>query len=162
MKVTRNTSDQLILENKPWLIGSMLIFMFVVFVGAGLFAISAGQLLSGSVFALIGGGVSGLCFILLIRRTMVIFDRGTGTIDLRRKSMLGMTNVTHELKYLDRAIVETSRSTDSDGHTSVTHRCAIVLIDGPSAGTHPLTIVYSSGNGADQAANAINTWLSQG
>ncbi len=162
MKITRDTPDQLILENKPWVIGALMIFMFVVFTGAGLMAIASGEILFGALFALLGGGVSAGCFAAFVRRTMVIFDRPGGTINLRRKGVFGMTDVTHELRHLDRAVVQTSHSTDSDGHSSTTHRCAIILNGGMSAGTHPLTLVYSSGSGADRAADAINRWLRQG
>jgi hypothetical protein len=43
-------------------------------------------------FVVMGIVVPGILFAFMVRRTMVILDRSTGTIELRRKSVMGMKN----------------------------------------------------------------------
>jgi len=158
MQVIRQNPDQLILENRPWLIGSFLIVFIIAFVAGGLAAISVGEVIMGFAFVILGGGAGLLSFVLFVRRVQVTFDRPGSSIRFRRKSVFGSSDVTHDLKHLDRAVVESSYSGDS----GATHRCAIILSGGMSAGVHPLTMAYSSGPGAQRAADAINTWCANG
>jgi|TARA_R110002049_G_scaffold44333_3_gene129764 hypothetical protein len=153
MKITRDTPDQLIIENNPVLLAILLGLFALGFVGIGLFSLGddtslgLGFILGGMVF----GGVFLAAF---IRRSQVIFDRSTGRVEMRRKSVTGYRRRDWDLADLDRAIVERG---PSDG--SMTYRTALVFTGGMDAGTHPITIVYSSGGGADRAAKAINRWL---
>jgi len=158
MKITRDTPDQLIIENRPWLIGGFLIVFTLIFVAVGLAAITYGEGVMGYAFVFFGGGAGMLAFAVFVRRVQVIFDRAAGSIRFRRKSVFGSSDVTHDLKHLDRAVVESSYSGDS----GATHRCVIILSGGMSAGVHPLTMAYSSGPGAQRAADAINAWCANG
>jgi len=154
MKITRDTPEQLIIENNPIWLAVFLTLFSLIFIGIGLFMMRE-EFWFGLLFVGSGLIVGTLFSVIFIRRTQFIFDRPGNLVEMRRKSLLGFTNRTWELQYLDRAIVQSSRS--SEGTT--TYRAALVFDGGMDAGTHPITIVYSSGSGADRAANAVNHWL---
>ena len=63
----------------------------------------------------------------------------------------------HKLEHLQKSELQSSKSTNS----GMTYRIALVLDGGMDAGTHPVTPVYVSGNGAKRGVEAINTWLAQ-
>lgn len=153
MKVTRDTTDQLILENNPIVIAILISCFALIFVAAGLFLMSE-QFWFGLLFTISGVAIGIVFNMAFSRRTQLILDRPSNHIELRRKSMLGYKKQTWELNYLDRAIVQSSRTDNT-----TTYRAAMVFSDGMDAGTHPITIVYSSGGGAERASNAINNWL---
>ena len=153
MKVTDETPEQLILENNPIWLALFVSIFGLVFFAIGLANLSA-DLTLGLAFMAGGLGI-GIGFnMIFVRRTQLILDRPGNYVELRRRSWLGYSRMTWELRYLDRAIVETSHSGDSD-----THRAALVFDGGMDAGTHPVTLVYSSGRGAERAQDAINGWL---
>jgi len=153
MKVTRDTPDQLIIENNPVWLAILISIPLFVFLVVGIFTIKT-DLSTGLVFV-VGSLIMGVVFNLaFIRRTQLILDRSRNLVELRRRSMLGYKKRTWELGYLDRVVIQSSNSGDS-----TTYRAAMVFSDGMDAGTHPITLVYSSGSGADRAAGAINRWL---
>jgi len=153
MKVTLNSPNKLIIDNRPVWPG--LLAMTFIMVGVGVawnMTIDQGDiagLLIGIPFVAMGG----LAFWAFVRRTQIIFCRDEGTIDIRRKSLTSQTRVVHALADFDRAEVETSRSSDTS-----THRAVLILSQGMSAGRHPVTQAYYSGGGADRIARAINDW----
>lgn len=153
MKVTRETPDQLIIENNPiWLAVFISVFA-LVFVAVGLFLMST-EFWMGVAFTgagLVVGVVFNLAF---TRRTQVIFDRPGNLVEMRRKSLLGYSKRSWHLEHLSGADVQSSRSDNT-----TTYRAVMIIDGGMDAGTHPLTLVYSSGSGAQTAANAINRWL---
>jgi hypothetical protein len=159
MKVTRNTPDQLIIADTPWLISIALTCFILIFVAAGLLAASE-EPWFGFPFATIGAGIGAVAFWAFVRRVQVIIDRPANTLTIRRQSILGYQSVTHALSDLSRAVVETSVSNNrSSGSRTPMNRATLIFDTGMSAGAHPITEVYTSGQGASRAARAINTWL---
>jgi len=153
MKVTRNTPEQLIIENNPLWLAIFISVFSLVFIGVGLATIQT-ETSTGIAF-LLGGVVMGAGFtVAFIRRTQLILDQPRNLVELRRKSLLGYHRRSWDLHDLDRALIETSRSGDTN-----TYRAALHFDDGMDAGTHPITLVYSSGKGARRAETAINGWL---
>ncbi len=157
MKVARNTPDQLILSNTPWLIGIMLVIFILCFVGAGLFLVSEGSWF-GLLFALFGGGMGFGAFCVFVRRVQVIFDRKSNSILIRRQSVFGYDTVEHVLSNLSHAEVETTTSSNDNGSTNV-HRAVLVLDKGMSAGRHPIVEAFVSGHGSHRLVDAVNSWL---
>ncbi|KIN62348.1 hypothetical protein Z946_1205 [Sulfitobacter noctilucicola] len=153
MKITHNSPDQLVIENNPVWLAVFLSVFGLTFMAIGLFAVSAEPLM-GFVFVAAGLGIAIGFNMIFVRRTQLILDRSAQKVLLRRRGWLRDNSLTWEMRYLDRAIVETSRSSDNN-----THRAALIINGGMDEGTHPLTIVYSSGRGASRAADAINRWL---
>lgn len=154
MKVTRNTPDQLIVADNPWLIGVMLIFFILIFVGAGMAVMLQGEML-GLIFALGGGGGGLAAFGAFVRRVQVILDRPSDSITIRVRSLLGFSEVRHKLSDLSEVILEST--TSSKGSTL--YRPTMVLNKGMSAGTHPIVNTYANTGGAAHIVKAVNGWL---
>ncbi len=156
MKITIDTPDLLVVENRPVFLALGLTLMILVFVAIGLGLVMAGEWW-GFPFALIGGGVGFVAFWGLVRRVQVVFHRPEAYVELRRRNIFGGSRVRHALDEIDRAEVEESHSTDSGR----TYRVVLVVERGQSAGRHPVTLAYSSGSGHHRVAKAINAWLRQ-
>ncbi|MFT7593134.1 MAG: hypothetical protein ACI8R4_000446 [Paracoccaceae bacterium] len=154
MKVTRNTPDQLIVADTPWLIGLMMIFFIMVFVGAGMAMVLSGDML-GLLFIIVGGGLGIGAFAAFVRRVQVILDRPTDSITIRARTLFGYSEVRHKLSSLSRAVLQST--TSSKGNTL--HRPALVLDQGMSAGDHPIVKTYANTGGAAHIVKAVNTWL---
>ena len=154
MKVSRNTPHQLIVEDVPWLLGIMLAGFILLFVGVGIGLVLSGEIF-GLLFAIGGGGVGGLCFALMVRRVQVILDRPTGTLVIRRRSVLGYSEVRHDLADLSGAILEETRSSKG----STLRRPTLVLDRGMSQGRHPVVATYTNTGGPRKLVQAVNQWL---
>ncbi|WP_170377457.1 hypothetical protein [Ruegeria atlantica] len=160
MKVTRNTSNQLILSDTPWFIGITLVLFILIFVGLGLFLMTEGgeAILFGLIFALGGGGLGFGAFCAFVRRVQVILDRDKDSIVIRRHSVFGYDAVEHMLSNLSHAEIETTISRSNKG-SSTLYRPVLILDKGMSAGRHPIVDAYSSGRGAHRLVDAVNEWL---
>ncbi|GKY88250.1 hypothetical protein [Sinisalibacter aestuarii] len=154
MKVTTDTPDLLIVEDRPLLIGIMLSLFILVFVGVGLSVTLSGEPL-GLIFAIVGGGLGLFAFWAFVQRVQAVFHKPGAWVELRRRTIFGGTTVRHALDEIDRAEIEESRSSDS----ASTYRVVLVIEAGQSLGRHPVTEAYSSGAGHHRAAEAINRWL---
>ncbi|MEW2918169.1 hypothetical protein AB1A64_13935 [Ruegeria sp. ANG10] len=160
MKVTRNTSNQLILSDTPWFIGITLVLFILIFVGLGLFLMTEGgeAILFGLIFALGGGGLGFGAFCAFVRRVQVILDRDKDSIVIRRHSVFGYDAVEHKLSNLSHAEIETTISRSNKG-SSTLYRPVLILDKGMSAGRHPIVEAYSSGRGAHRLVDAVNEWF---
>lgn len=155
MKVTRQTSDQLILENNPiWLVIFINLFA-LIFLAVGLFMIPE-QLLIGIIFTLGGLLIAGAFNLAFARRTQLILDRTANRIELRRRSLLAYYRQIWTVQDVTRAILQTSMSGDSP-----THRAALEVHVYGQDEIHPVTLVYTSGQGPSNAVVQINNWLKQ-
>ena len=153
MKITRNIPEQLIIADVPWLIGIMLIVFILMFAGAGLAIVMSGEWL-GLLFGFLGGGLGMVAFAVFVRRTQVIFHRGTGKVTMRTRSVFGFSEAAHTLSDVDYAEVETSRNSEGQN----TYRPVLVMRDKARV---PLVEVFSSGDGAGQLVAAIGEWLGE-
>jgi len=159
MQVTHETPDRLVLEQRPWVLGAVLIVCIVILLALAM------VLWSATAWLTLGFGLAALllavCFVVFVQRVIVIFDRPTGALVIRTHSLTGEDEKTLALADVARAEVETSRSTstsnDGSRSVSVTHRTVLVTGSGPL----PLTSSSSSGSSAEINATAINRWLSQ-
>ncbi len=152
--MTRNTPNQLIIADVPWLIGAMLIAFILIFVGAG-FAMLADGEWWGILFGLFGGGMGAIAFVLFVRRVQIIFDRANDSIVVRRRSVFGYSQAKLKLSDLDRAILEHSTNSDGD-HVE---RPTLVFGGGPKAGHFPIVDAYTNTGGPKRLVNAVNDWL---
>ncbi|TNF62707.1 MAG: hypothetical protein EP307_06440 [Rhodobacteraceae bacterium] len=154
MKVIHNTPEQLIVEETPWLLGIMLIFFILCFVGPGLFLVFQGELM-GLFFAAVGGGLGLMGLIVFVQRVQVILDGAGNRVILRRRTMLRYTQIEHALSDLSEARLDMTRG--SKGGTL--YRPVLIFDRGMSAGDHPIIEAYTSGRGPGRAVDAINGWL---
>ena len=152
MKVIHRTGDLLMIEDRPWFIGIMMIVMALVFAFGGMAILASGEIFGGVMMLLIGVGVPVLIGALMVQRVRLSFNRSAGTVTRTRRSVLGLTQTTHALDRLDRARVGTS--TDSDG---TTYRMELDLRDPPEM--VPFTTYHTSGKRPEAMARAVNDWL---
>lgn len=154
MKITRDTPDQLIIEDRPWLFAVMIVFFTLVFAAVGLMLLFAGELV-GLFFAGFGVAMGLAAFWAFVRRVQVVFHRPDGFVEIRRKTIFSMTSVRHDLSEVGEAIVQ--HTTGSKGGTL--RRLALVIPHGQSAGSHPVTEAYSNIGDHNGMATRINDWL---
>lgn len=158
MQVTQETPARLVLEERPWLLGAVLILGIVILLALSML------LFNESAWLTLGFGLAALllavCFVVFVQRAIVIFDRAAKALVIRTRSLMGATEKTLALADVLRAEVETSRTTSTSNggsrSVSVTHRTVLVTVSGPLS----LTSSYSSGSSAEINAAAINRWLS--
>jgi len=154
MKIIRNTPQQLIVANKPWLIGIALILFILAFVGAGLLT-AIEEPMFGIPFALFGGGIGAACFVAFVRRVQVIFDCSSNLITIRKQSLYAYSEDTHPLSQLNKAVLETTVSSMNNGNASTMYRPSLDI-----GGTlHPMVTSYTNTRGPARLVNAVNKWL---
>ncbi|MVO17730.1 hypothetical protein [Parasedimentitalea huanghaiensis] len=154
MKIVRNTPQQLIIANKPWLIGIALIMFILAFVGAGLL-VATEEPLFGIPFGLFGGGIGAVCFVAFVRRVQVIFDCSSNLITIRKQSLYAYSEETHPLSQLNKAVLETTVSSMNNGNASTMYRPSLDI-----GGTlHPMVTSYTNTRGPARLVNAVNKWL---
>jgi hypothetical protein len=151
MKVILWSDRQLVLEDKPWLIGILMIVMALVFLAGSMALFSSGEIFGGMMMGLVGVGVPLLIGALMVKRVRLTLDRDTGTISRISRSIQGLTHTTYALDRLTEARVDVS--TDSDG---TTYRMELHL-SGP-AEVVPFTSYYTSGRKPEQMCAAVNDW----
>ena len=154
MKILRNTPEQLIIEETPWVLGIMLVFFILAFVGPGLFLVTQGELI-GLFFAGVGGGLGAMGLIVFVQRVQVILDTTTDEVIVRRRSVLRYDQVIHPLSQLAEAQLDMTRGSKGTLMT----RPVLIFDRGPSAGLLPVVSSYTSGEGPRRMVSAINGWL---
>ena len=129
MRITETSPIRLTLEDRPWLIGSILAVAIMFFLLLAL-AVWADAPWLGLAFVL-GAALFGGAFVAFVRRVIVIFDRDAGAVVIRTASLLGQTEQTHPLAGITQASVETmvNRSAPSSNSrlaaNSETHRVVL-------------------------------------
>lgn len=154
MKVIHKTTSLLMLEDRPWRIGLLVIGMAMIGVFASMSMIGSGEVLAGSAMAVFGVGGVLLIGAMLIKRVRLILNRDTGQITRISRSIGGLHQEDFALARLVGASVGSRR--DSKGITRRTE----LLLSGPSE-TVPFTDYYTSGGKPDRMAQAINDWLAR-
>lgn len=148
MKVTRNTEDRLIVEDRPLLVTIVLGVLFLGTLAGAISAFAAGEFAVGVFFTCFTAFVALFIFV-FVRRVQVIFDRLSGTLTFRAQNLMGYKEIVHPLDDLSHAIKE--------GYD--TSRCVLVFDKGMSEGTHPVTTYSTSGPRPQRITDAINAWL---
>ena len=158
MKLIEETPARLVVEDRPWIIGTALTLgiLLCLALAMGLFRESGWLTLGFGLASLL----LAVLFVVFVRRVIVIFDRDAQALVIRTRGLTGDSETTLALADVTGAEVETSRSTstsnDGSRSVSVTHRPVLTTRTGPI----PLTQIYSSGSGAETIAAAVNRWLS--
>lgn len=155
MKIIHRTDTLLMLEDRPWLIGLLVIGMAMLGLFGSMAMFGSGQILGGTVMGLFGVGGTLLIGALLIKRVRLVLDRGTGKITRISRSVGGLTQEEYALPRLVEARIGTR--TDAKGTTRRTE----LLLSGPEQ-TLPFTDYYTSGGKPERMAQTINDWLGAG
>ena len=152
MRIRQNTPDRLIIEDRPWLLGAVLIVFILAFVAAAFAAASEGKAVAALAFLAIALG-AGLVFAFFVERVWLILDRPAGTIELRRRNLRRFRSDSHALRDLEYALVQTSHDSDGD-----THRLALKL----RGRMQPIAMTTYYSGGRDRPASmadAIDSWI---
>lgn len=155
MKVVLNTDSQLVIEDRPWFIGIMLIVCVLTFAFGGMAILASGELFAGLMMLLIGTGVPVLIGAIMVQRVRLTFDRTAGTVTRTRRSVLGVTQTTHALDRLDRARIGVYTGGDN-----ATYRTELDFRD-PNEMV-PFTTYHTSGARPQAMVDAVNDWLKRG
>ena len=154
MKVTRDTPDQLIVEDRPWILGAILIAFTMVFAVIGMAMLADGE---AAGLGILGGALIGLLgFAVLVQRLQVIFHRPENYIEIRRKSVFRQSAIRYPLSECAAARLE-----ETAGDESMLYRVSLDFPSGQSQGRHALTHYYSNSRGHARCETAINAWLAQ-
>ena len=148
MKVTRNTPNQLIVEDRPFLITLLLGFILFASSAGALDAFSYGEFGVG-LMLLFTTAFVGLCIFLFVRRVQLIFDRKKNTLTFRSRNLARYQEIVHKLDELSHAV---TRGGD-------TQRSVLIFNKGMSKGEHPVTKYSTSGPAPKRITDAINAWL---
>ena len=152
MKVIHHTEQLLMIEDRPWFIGIMMIVMALVFAFGGMAILASGEIFGGVMMLLIGVGVPLLIGALMVQRVRLTLDRSSGLLTRTVRSVRGLSEESHPLDRLSRATVGVS--TDSDG---TTYRTELHLADPPQVVL--FTSYYTSGRKPEAMAQTVNNWL---
>ena len=157
MRIVRNTPEQLIFRSVPWVVAILLSVFLLAVISFGLKSLFEGNK-TDAFWGLIAIPLFlSIFMVVFVRRDDLILDRSRNQIELRHSTFRGRTKVQHKLSHLAGAKLQSNRTSKG----GMTYRIALVLDGGMDAGTHPVTPVYASGNGAKRGVEAINTWLAQ-
>lgn len=80
MKVIQRSDQLLVIEDRPWFIGVVMILMALVFIFGGMKLLAAGEAFGGLMMVLVGAGVPLAIGALMVRRVRLTFDRAAGTM----------------------------------------------------------------------------------
>ncbi|MFP4238434.1 MAG: hypothetical protein ACLFRZ_03955 [Rhodosalinus sp.] len=157
MKVKHDAPDLLVIEDAPWLVGAALIVFILSFCAIGLFLLGAGDW-AGLVLFLGGGGLGFGAFAVFVQKSQAIFDRRTGEVILRRRSLFGETRESHPLAEFGGAEIASRMSRSKQGTTIKMRRVELIF------GEHrlPISEVWSNGSHHLRISRAINDWLDKG
>jgi len=153
MRITHNSPDHLILDRRPWILGAALIVLILTGLGMGMNLLMKGT--PEGAFFLFGSTILVFIFYLFVRRIQVVFDRPGRYVEIRRKSLFDSSAERHMIHEVSEATIQTFTSDDGD----LLYRIALVIPQGQSQGTHPITEVYYDGWDAHGVANRVNDWL---
>lgn len=152
MKVIHRSDTFLMLEDRPWFLGLVLICMALMFAFSGMAMMGEGSMLGGAFFALFGAGIPILIAALMVRRVRLCLDRSTGQITRIERSVRGLKRDSYALDRLNEAKVAVSY--DSEGNTFRTE----LHLTGPDE-VVPFTTYYTTGKKPQQMAAAVNDWV---
>ncbi|MCI2400693.1 hypothetical protein [Aliiroseovarius subalbicans] len=156
MKISSQTPDQLILDHKPWILGTAMIAMFVVFFGIGIgMLLASDEALIGVIFVIASLAPLAL-LVFVVTRVQVIFDRPSNTITFRRRNFRSYTTDELPLSNVTEAFIEEHTNYSNDSGNTTSYRPVLRLANG---GVHPLLKVYTNMGRQGFLVDHVNHWL---
>ncbi|MFN3937283.1 MAG: hypothetical protein ACK4KW_06865 [Gemmobacter sp.] len=156
MRVRENTDHRLVLEDRPWLVGGIVVVFILLLAAFAMFSMSEGAWLVAIVLAagaILGGGLG---LYLFVRRTEVEFDRDDNRVTIRTVTVVGDKVQRHPLDRMRRATVETQAM--SGRGTERAARVSLVFSEAGADWRVPLTLAYTTGPEPAEIATLVNRW----
>ncbi|WP_208348203.1 hypothetical protein [Pseudaestuariivita rosea] len=162
MKITRDTPEQLILDYTPWIFAIGISAVTLAVTGVGISNILQGDL-KGFFPLIIGGLTGGLLFVFFVERTQAIFDKTTGHVTLRRRTVFRYDQVQFDLADIDQAVLQRQKRVEQKRFQSdmYLYRPAIEIGKDQDKGVYPLREVYGDDKGPQDIVDRINQWLAK-
>ena len=155
MKITRHTPDQLILDHTPWMFG--ILFGVIILASTICIAILPFNGYPEGFFAVPFLIVGTLLFKGFVRRDQVIFDRTSGTVTLRHRTLTSYRSDTIDLADVESAELDVKQHRQSGGNGTIDVYCPALRVDGT---LRPLRNLYSNLGRHRETVDTINQWLS--
>ncbi|MEP3945389.1 hypothetical protein [Ascidiaceihabitans sp.] len=150
MKVIENTAEQLVLSQTPWVLGILMSIVSLGAIGTVLVLLYHRQWLLGAFIAGVSVLVLPIAVLLVVQRTQIVVTPVNVSIQSQNLARVFKTDVATQT--IKRASVERFRQ---EGDVITTFRPVLVTPDGDV----PLRKGFQNGNGAQDIADIINTWL---
>ena len=154
MKITDNSSDLLILDETPWLIGLILAGVIVIATICVAILPFRGypEGLIGLPFLIIGT----ILFKGFVRRDQAVFDRSAGTVTLRHRTLTSYASETIPLDTVEHAEVRVSQQTRTDGRGPTDVYCPAIRVQGE---LRPLSNLSTNSRRHHETVDVLNEWL---
>jgi hypothetical protein len=152
MKVLKTTETQLVLEERPWILGLLFIVIILSLAVAAILLWREGE--RGWAAAMAASAL-GSWFLMrfAVERVWLVLDRTAGTVEFRRQGLARSRRDSYPLDAIERVGLQSSTS-DDGGHT---YRLAVWLMGTPEP--VPMTRYYQSGSGSETCVAAARAWL---
>lgn len=155
MRVTRETRDQLIIEDNPLAMGTIgVVFCALIFIGGVLLA--PYDLEQGIGLILVSLTLAWVAGLHRMRKSQLILDRANNHVELRWRSLVRYRRMYWRLEDLTNATLQTKMF-----RSDPWYRVALVFEDGMDPGTFEITHRYFDEHNAGRAKDIINTWIAQ-
>lgn len=153
MRIEEEGATRLVLVHRPWLLGVALVAALAT-VAATAWSLARAGDIAGTL--MIGAGVPALAFAIhhFVRPARLVMDRGSGTVELTERTLLGPQVRRAALTDVRGAAVNRSRETYQAGDRRGSR--AVILLD---KGYLPLSGAYLGHRPAARAVAAITRWL---
>jgi hypothetical protein len=158
MKISSDTHEKLIIEERPILTGLAIGLVFLLSIGGAASIFMQGE--KGGLLLLLISAMAAIAFYAFVRQLSIVFDRETATVEINRKWLGGRSTNRYDLLAIESADVETRESfNDHNNRMRVTSRAILIMKPGHQPQKLVLTEHFSGGSGAERSAKAINAWL---
>lgn len=156
MKISTNTNEMLIVDDKPYVTGLIVAAIGLAFATYGGYMIQHFQK-DGWFFVAISAAVF-YGFYRLIERTQIIFDRAENTVEFRRRSLRRYKRDSYSLDRIEKALVDQKTHTSSSSSAGAV-KSKIFLLPIDDEEPIPFTSSYSTGSKYTKIAAIVNDWL---
>ncbi len=154
MKISENTTDRLILDDVPWIRGSVIIVVTLYVVAMGFHEWNDGRK-TGPYIVVFGFLIGVVFFAFFVERYQIIFQRSTNSIKRRKRSIFGYRETSHDLGAVSHAAIE--KISDSDGGKM--YQPVLIVLGGPDSPKLNLVDYATTGFGPPTLVDDINAWL---
>lgn len=155
MKITHSDEQMLIVEERGWALGVILILSALFFLWFGGVAMWPEEPFAAGLSVFFGAGTVLFSFFILVNRARLLLNATDGTAELRIKTMKTDTTLPLDLADISHLEIELIKSTKN--RTLV--RMVLVVRGGMDAGKHPLGPNYGEVRPTQRLVSDINAWI---
>lgn len=155
MKITHSDEHMLIVEERGWALGIILILSALFFLWFGAIAMWPEEPFAAGLSVFFGAGTVLFSFFILVNRARLLLNASDGTAELRVKTMKTDTTIPFDLADISHLEIELIKSTKN----RTLARMVLIVSGGMDAGKHPLGPNYGEVRPTQRLVKDINTWI---